>query len=164
VFVVISIVLALGGWLLARARYRDRTAALAWEPRVPGHRIIEGKYFVDELYARTVVAAFMQVRVFLGQFDRWVVDGLVNAAGMGLRAAAWIGGKIDELVVDGLVNWLSEATLRFGRGLRTLQDGRIQRYVYGVITGALLLAVAAYFSPQLLVLPRLLSRYLQVDP
>ena len=144
-FMVLSIVLALAGFAYARKRYgKDREAGLAWEQTLPGHRLLLNKYFIDEIYAKTVVAAFMQTRIFLGQFDKWVIDGLVNATSVGLQAGAWIVGKVDALVVDGLVNFLSELTLRIGRRARRIQTGRIQSYVYGIVTGALLLAAFSY--------------------
>ena len=64
---------------------------------------------LDALYVvlyRTVVLAFGRV---VGWFDRYVVDGLVNAA--------------------------SAATLRAGADLRRLQTGRVQDYLYGVAGG-----------------------------
>ncbi|MBI2894795.1 MAG: PEGA domain-containing protein [Deltaproteobacteria bacterium] len=144
-FMVLSVVIALFGWQLARRRYgTDRQAALAWEPSFPGHRILFNKYFVDEIYAKTVVAAFMQLRLFLGQFDKWVIDGMVNATSWGMRLSAWITGKIDEAIVDGAVNAVSNGTLAVGNRLRRVQTGRIQSYIYGIMTGALVLAVVSY--------------------
>ena len=144
-FMVLSIVIALVGWSLARRRYAsNRDAALAWEPGVPGFRLLHNKYFVDEIYAKTVVAAFMQLRVFLGQFDKWVIDGLVNASGVAMRVVAWVVGKVDEIVVDGLINALSEGTLEAGSRLRRVQTGRIQSYIYGILTGGVVLALVSY--------------------
>jgi NADH-quinone oxidoreductase subunit L len=146
-FMALSIVIALAGWSLARRRYAsNRAAALAWEPGVPGFRLLHNKYFVDELYAKTVVAAFMQLRVFLGQFDKWVIDGLVNASGVALRVVAWVVGKVDEIVVDGLINALSEGTLDVGTRLRRVQTGRIQSYIYGILTGGVVLALVSYIA------------------
>ena len=55
----------------------------------------------------------------------------------GARAVGWT----DRYLVDGLVNVASAWTLRAGAGLRTIQTGRAQDYLYGVSAGLLLLLV-----------------------
>jgi NADH-quinone oxidoreductase subunit L len=86
----------------------------------------------------------MQLRLFLAQFDKWVIDGLVNATSWGMRLCAWVTGKIDATFVDGAVNALSNGTLALGTRLRRVQTGRIQNYIYGIMTGAVVLALIAY--------------------
>ena len=53
----------------------------------------------------------------------------------GARAAAWM----DRYVVDGVVNAASAGILRSGARLRKIQTGRVQDYLYGVAGGLLLL-------------------------
>jgi NAD(P)H-quinone oxidoreductase subunit 5 len=55
------------------------------------------------------------------------------------RAVGWV----DRYLVDGVLNVLSAAALRAGDGLRRLQTGQPQDYVYGVALGALVLFVLA---------------------
>jgi NADH-quinone oxidoreductase subunit L len=112
-----SVGLALAGLLLAWLVYQRRAVSAealtrglgplpAWAAR---------GYGLDALYVllyRVVVLAFGRV---VGWFDRYVVDGLVNAA--------------------------SAATLRAGADLRRLQTGRAQDYLYGVTAGVLLVLV-----------------------
>ena len=52
-------------------------------------------------------------------------------------------GWIDRYFVDGILNVLTALTLRAGDGLRHIQSGRAQDYVYGVAFGVLLLFVWA---------------------
>ena len=52
-------------------------------------------------------------------------------------------GWIDRYLVDGVLNMLSALTLRAGDGLRRMQSGRAQDYVYGVAFGVLILIVWA---------------------
>jgi len=112
-----SVGLALAGLLLAWLVYQRRAVSdealtrglgplPAWAAR---------GYGIDALYVvlyRAVVLAFGRV---VGWFDRYMVDGLVNAA--------------------------SAATLRAGADLRRLQTGRAQDYLYGVTAGVLLVLV-----------------------
>jgi NADH-quinone oxidoreductase subunit L len=53
------------------------------------------------------------------------------------RVVSWV----DRYVVDGLVNWASAWTLRAGAGMRRMQTGRAQDYLYAVAGGFLLLMV-----------------------
>jgi NADH-quinone oxidoreductase subunit L len=56
-------------------------------------------------------------------------------------ALARLVGWTDRYVVDGLVNAASALTLRAGSDLRRLQTGRAQDYLYGVTAGLLLVMV-----------------------
>ena len=59
----------------------------AWPPRsprrsVPCTSLWRNLYWVDEFYEAVILRPFYAIcRVFAG-FDRWVVDGLVNATGI----------------------------------------------------------------------------------
>jgi NADH-quinone oxidoreductase subunit L len=55
-------------------------------------------------------------------------------------------GWIDRYLVDGILNALTALTLRAGDGLRLMQSGRAQDYVYGVAFGVLLLFVWAQLT------------------
>ena len=72
----------------------------------------------------------------------------IDALYAGLYRALVLGfarliGWIDRYLVDGVLNVLSALTLRAGAGLRGIQSGRAQDYVYGVAFGVLLLFVWA---------------------
>jgi NADH-quinone oxidoreductase subunit L len=60
-------------------------------------------------------------------------------------ALSWLIGWVDRYLVDGLVNFASAWTMRFGRGLRQIQTGRAQDYLYGVVAGLILLVVWTYW-------------------
>jgi NADH-quinone oxidoreductase subunit L len=143
---VLSVGIAVLAYLLARRRYgADRPEDwAAREQALPLFDVIHHKYWVDELYQATAVAFVLRARVVLADFDRWVIDGLVDGAGLLGRASAWITGAIDEHIVDGAVNRLADATLRGGERLRTIQTGRIQSYVYGLLSGVAFLFVVGY--------------------
>jgi NADH-quinone oxidoreductase subunit L len=75
---------------------------------------------------------------------RYGLDGLYR----GLYRAIILGfsrliGWLDRYIVDGILNVLTALTLRAGDGLRHIQTGRAQDYVYGVAFGVLLLFVWA---------------------
>jgi NADH-quinone oxidoreductase subunit L len=143
----LSVALAIGAWAVARYRYGE-TRAADWdkvEQRLFGFETLYNKYWVDEIYAATIVKAVLKLRLVLAGMDRWVVDGLVNGASVACRTVAWINGKIDETFVDGAVNFVAEGTLKAGHKLRGLQTGRIQNYIYGALGGVAFFAILQYF-------------------
>jgi NADH-quinone oxidoreductase subunit L len=134
-------------WALARFKYGDQRDK-DWdkaEARLPGFKLLLNKYYIDELYQVTVVAAVLRLRLVLARMDTWVVDGIVNGVAVGVRAVAWLDGMIDAKIVDGAVNFLAEGTLKAGHKLRGLQTGRIQNYIYGALGGVAFFAIVQYF-------------------
>ena len=91
---------------------RDPVSLLAAAPR----RALERAFYLDELY------------------DAALVRPLPRAARAVLR--------FDEVAVDGAVDGSGRATRRLGGGLRLLQNGNVQLYATGLITGVVALAVA----------------------
>jgi NADH-quinone oxidoreductase subunit L len=112
---LVAVAIALGGIITARTFYlRPRSelparAAAAWGPVYP---LLLGKYWVDELYDATVLRAFYGASAFFSSFDRWVVDGLVNAV-----------AGFTELV---------------GQALRLFQTGFVRNYALWILVGAVL--------------------------
>jgi NADH-quinone oxidoreductase subunit L len=94
--VVASVALALAG--LAGAAFAfggDGTRADGVQRRFPGlHRLLSGKYFVDEAYDRLLARPLYWIsdRIFLRVGDRRLLDGTLNGiAAMGQRAAGALG-------------------------------------------------------------------------
>jgi NADH-quinone oxidoreductase subunit L len=90
-----------------------------------------------------------RVAAALGPLDyaarrRYGLDALYAGLYRGIILAfSRLIGWIDRYVVDGILNALTALTLRAGDGLRHIQSGRAQDYVYGVAFGVLLLFVWA---------------------
>jgi NADH-quinone oxidoreductase subunit L len=138
---------AIASWAVARSRYGAKRSP-AWaeqEKTLPYFELLQNKYYVDEIYAATVVKAFLWLRLVLADMDKWIVDGLVNGVGVAVRGVSWVNGKIDSLIVDGLVNLVAEGTLTAGAKLRRVQTGRIQNYVYGLLGGVAFFSIVQYF-------------------
>jgi NADH-quinone oxidoreductase subunit L len=143
----LSVGLAVVSWGAARRRYgHDRVRD--WqknEAKLPLFEAIQNKYWVDEIYQATIIAWCLKLRLILADMDRWVVDGIVNGAGILGKGAAWITGAIDHYIVDGAVNFVAEGTLAAGNRLRKVQTGRVQSYVYGLLGGVAFFAILQYF-------------------
>ncbi|MGZ4810316.1 MAG: NADH-quinone oxidoreductase subunit L [Thermoanaerobaculia bacterium] len=102
---LISTLVAVVGWLAARALYKDKQLAtdLAVEQRTPGlAHTLDNKYYVDEIYAAIIVRPLERMSVFLWRIVDAIIDGI----------AAMIG-----YVVEG-----------FGDLLRFFQTGNVRNY------------------------------------
>jgi NADH-quinone oxidoreductase subunit L len=143
----ISITGAALAWSVAKKRYgAERPANWAEiEAKLPGFRVMQNKYYVDEIYQGSIVAAFMRLRLVLADMDRFIVDGIVNGVSVVARGASWVSGAIDKNIVDGAVNLVADGTLQMGGKLRQVQTGRVQNYIYGILGGVAALAVIQYF-------------------
>jgi NADH-quinone oxidoreductase subunit L len=143
----LSVAGAIGCWALARSRYgAGRSPNWAAEERtLPGFTLLQNKYYVDELYQGSIVKWFMALRLVFADMDTWIVDGLVNGLAVLVRLVSWINGAIDHYLVDGIVNFVATGTLAAGAKLRSVQTGRIQNYVYGLLGGVAFFALVQYF-------------------
>jgi NADH-quinone oxidoreductase subunit L len=126
----------------------------------PVHKVLENKYYVDELYhlvlirpvkwlasicskfdydwvvnpiVNTVGRASILLAQLSGEFDRIVVDGLVNLVGRSGRGVSSLSDVVDRKGVDGLVNGVADGVRAGGRFLRPLQTGWVQDYLLVVI-------------------------------
>jgi NADH-quinone oxidoreductase subunit L len=86
----------------------------AWLAKV--YRISSDKFFVDEIYAALVVLPLRGLAWLSYQFDRWIIDGLVN-----------------------LVGWIPRSA---GALLRGLQMGLVPFYGLAMVLGMLTLLIA----------------------
>jgi NADH-quinone oxidoreductase subunit L len=146
-----SIAVAFAGFLAARALYRDARSPVPGRllaspnPLVRGvHRTVFNKYYVDEAYRAAVIDRSLQLSRALAWWDVRVIDGIVNLCGAIGRLFGMLQGWIDFFFVDGLVNGVGAVVARAGRGLRRIQTGRIQSYVYSLTAGAVVLVLLGY--------------------
>src|SRR5260370_41958761 len=79
-----SVAVALGGWLIARAFYKDAQSTVpekiaAAFPRL--HRLVFNKYYVDEIYQATVLRGTRLLAKGLAVFGNGVMAGIGNGVG-----------------------------------------------------------------------------------
>jgi NADH-quinone oxidoreductase subunit L len=117
---VLSVLAALAGWGAAGAIYYWRTVTSAdlrrWFPRL--YTLLVRKYYVDDLYGWVFLKAGGIVVWAAGAFDRYVVDGLVNASG-------WITGQL-------------------GIALRYLQTGREENYLLLIFLSVVVIVLVRF--------------------
>jgi NADH-quinone oxidoreductase subunit L len=148
---LISVAIAFAGFWGARALYRDARSPVPARlmanpnPLIRGlHRTVFHKYYVDEAYRALFIDRSVQLAGALAWWDTRVIDAVVNLVGTIGRLFGALQGWLDFHFVDGLVNLVGALVARAGRGLRRIQTGRIQSYVYSLTAGAVVLVVLGY--------------------
>ena len=143
---LVSVGIAAFGIFLAYRLYVRRPAVPdVLETRLgPVWRVLENKYYVDELYNATVIRFTLVLAYVLSWFDANVVDGLVNLI---RHATVYLFGHgsamFDRFVVDGAVNGVGW-TARGGSALfRRVQSGFVQNYAL-IMGGGIVLMAAVY--------------------
>jgi len=120
------VVAGLLGFLAAFWLYVKRTdlpGRLAESLRGP-HRLLAGKYFVDELYGAAIVRPLL-----------WLSANIF-----------W--RRVDEQAIDAAVNGLGRGAARSGATLRRLNSGNMRSYAAWVVVGAILLTtVLVWMAP-----------------
>jgi NADH-quinone oxidoreductase subunit L len=144
-FQAIGVAIAFVGWFAARAIYKDNKNEAALLARIEKYKgiwtVIYNKYYVDELYQKTVLNGSVAWARICSWFDANIVDAIVNLAGKVTVIFANIDGAIDKYVVDGAVNAVANGTAGLGTLLRRAQTGRVQTYLYGALGGALVVVL-----------------------
>jgi NADH-quinone oxidoreductase subunit L len=123
--------------------------ALAWKfyvisPEISGqlaerfsgaHKLLSNKYYVDELYNATAIAATWASARGLWAVDRGVVDGVVNGAARLTVVSSWLSGLADRSIVDGIVNLVGRVVQEGSHLFRRLQTGLVQTYALLMLFG-----------------------------
>ncbi len=99
-FMFIALIIAVAGLFMAISIYRSKgTPERMAKASGPIYTVLRNLYWVDEFYEAVVIRPFYKISRFFAGFDRWVVDGLVNASGITMD----ITGQIVKLFQTGLV-------------------------------------------------------------
>jgi NADH-quinone oxidoreductase subunit L len=116
ILMIVSVVVALAGIGMAAYYFlKNRAAADRMAERFPGiHRVLEHKYYVDEIYDAAVVQPVQIVSE----------DGL------------WKG--VDVGVIDRTVNGVGQAVAGSGEVLRLFHTGSVRVYAASIFFGAVL--------------------------
>jgi NADH-quinone oxidoreductase subunit L len=115
----VSVVVAMLGIVLAWFMYVRRTdvPALLGHKLRPVYKVVHNKFYVDELYAATVV--------------RLTVDG-----------SRWVWRNFDEKIIDGAVHGTAWLWQHSGQAVRPLQTGRVQNYLLVMFFGLFVIVTA----------------------
>jgi NADH-quinone oxidoreductase subunit L len=141
--ILVFLGLGLGWWFYGRKRIASADAPDA-VGRLHPHifTVLSHAFYVDALYAATLLrlnAAWSRVCDWL---DRWVWNGAVQTVSHLVLAFAWLDNLIDKYVVNAGFDEGCETVSLGGRVLSRLQGGRVQNYLRMI--GVALIALAGF--------------------
>jgi NADH-quinone oxidoreductase subunit L len=145
--VLVGAGIALGIWIYRRAGVQDRQRAAEIDPLQHAQpalfRFLENKMWIDELYARTIIAfAKMSARVS-DWLDRNIWDGLVRGFGASGKLFGSVTADIDERGINAGVDEGTIGARGLGRVMSVLHSGQIQTYL-GIIAIGMLALLLLY--------------------
>lgn len=141
----IATIAAFGGILLATFIWKWRLIRI--EKLEPAFgwlaKLVENKYYIDEIYQATIIRGMMLAAAGMFLFDKWVIDyAIVNGVGYLTTIASRVWGWFDKTVVDGLVNLVGWSTKTAGCALRYFQTGVAQQYVFLLVVALVAISLA----------------------
>jgi NADH-quinone oxidoreductase subunit L len=104
-------------------------------------RFLENKMWLDELYAKTVLAGSALLSRTSDWMDRHVWDGLVRAVGGAGQFLGILSADIDERGINAGVDESATGTRGLGRLMSTRHSGQIQTYMGVIAVGMLALLI-----------------------
>ncbi|NTU75211.1 MAG: hypothetical protein HGA86_03740, partial [Anaerolineaceae bacterium] len=130
-----SLVVSLGGLLLGWLAYRSQKAGQMdplEKPLGAAYPLLKNKYYIDEIYQKLVIrpSKWLSETFVSAWVDKGLLDGILHGIG---KAGLWLGiflrKAVDQPLVSGGGDALADGTRGAGRGLSTLQHGRVQQYM-----------------------------------
>jgi len=140
---VLSVGLALAGWSIARSMY-GATRAKDWvkkEPERTAYGALSSALGMEALLDGAATA-MARIGDRVAEIDRLVIDGIVNAGGVLLRAAAWTHGRVDDGVVAAPADAIADRAVA-GRSW-PLDAGRLETVACSIVAALVACAVALY--------------------
>jgi len=111
------------------------------------HRLLENKYWVDEIYQKIFVRPLLKIADTFWAMDAKVVDGIVNGVARVTVGGANKSNATDQRYVDGLVNGIGKLASYANAMIRKLQTGMVQHYALTMIVGLLVLMTGLFYGP-----------------
>jgi len=148
ILILISIAVAVLGIMLARRFYgTDPSWSIPkrLSARFPFvYRLVENKYYVDELYQAVVINGTLLFSRALSWIDANIIDGLVNLVRHVTVIVFGFGSNLfDKYVIDGAVNGVGYGARGSSGLLRRMQSGLVQNYAL-IMGGGIVLLAAMY--------------------
>jgi NADH-quinone oxidoreductase subunit L len=135
---IVAAGIGLGWWLYGQRTGIPDPLEVKW----PGaFRVLRDRFYVDELYERSVVRWHNEFARFCRRLDEAGFDGMVRAVSYLVVGLAWCNRLIDEYLVNPGFDRGCDGLRNGGGWLARLHDGRVQTSlrVMGVALTALLL-------------------------
>jgi NADH-quinone oxidoreductase subunit L len=146
---LISLTVFSVGLLLGYLLYARRPITLGQPDAAEGilgpaaYRVLQNKYYLDELYAAAFVRPFKWVadKVVGPVIDKGIIDSILDAVASAARVVGEFFREFNHVVIDGVSDgipkWIGDAA----RSLRAVQTGRVQQYLLYTLVAALVIGL-----------------------
>jgi len=135
--------IALGVWMYRNVGIPDHGRPADVDPLEYAQpalfRFLANKMWIDELYARTVIALSWTAARFSDWMDRYFWDGLVRGFGAVGQLFGILTTRVDERAINVGIDETTIITRRFGRLMSAAHSGQIQTYLSAIAIGMLAL-------------------------
>ena len=142
-FALVSGGIALGIWFYRKAGAQDRDRPAEVDPLEYAQpalfRFLANKMWIDELYARTIIAFAWASARLSDWMDRYFWDGLVRGFGAIAQLFGIFTADVDERGINAGVDETTVGARGLGRLLSSAHSGQIQIYLGVVAVGMLAL-------------------------
>jgi NADH-quinone oxidoreductase subunit L len=148
--VTISILLALGGLVIAFIVYRpgSKYAISFPEKREPigfFRQISFYHWYQNSLYEKVILKFILMMSRWLAWFDEKVLDGFVNMIAKLQVVIAHLVAWFDRNIVDGFVHLTTYTTGKVGQMTRSIQSGNVQGYIMAAMAFLILMLIWLLF-------------------
>ena len=111
--------------------------------------VLQNKYYIDEVYEKTVIAFNAWFARACDWLDFWVWNGLVQLVSYVIIGLSWVNNFFDVFVVNGGFDGSCKGVNAGGALLSRLQNGRVQNYlrIIGIALAALALLLIWGWHP-----------------
>ena len=140
--VIVFVGIGLGWWFYGRRPSEQSEQPDPVEVMRPDiFSLLKHKYYIDEVYERTVIAFNAWFARACDWLDFWIWNGLVQLVSYVVIGVSWVSRFCDEFVVNlGFDESCKRLTVG-GRILSRLQSGRVQNYLRVIGIGLAVLAL-----------------------
>ncbi|MEO7299848.1 MAG: NADH-quinone oxidoreductase subunit L, partial [Verrucomicrobiota bacterium] len=104
--------------------------------------LLRNKFFIDELYAKTILRLNATLTTFADWLDRIVWGGIVKGFSGLTLGLSWFSRTVDEEVVNLGFNQGCESVRDSSKTLLKIQDGKVQHYLRYIGVALVVLALA----------------------
>lgn len=129
---VVGLVLA-ALFFLPIGKFYRRDVCAPGTPLGATRNFLANLWYIDRIWTWIALHVIHVSQWAVGSFDKYVVDGCVNASTTLCRYILGVTGALDFWGVDGVVRGIGDSSLRAGARLRRMQTGMLQEYIYASV-------------------------------
>ncbi len=108
------------------------------------YRVIENKYYFDELYQALFVNSILKLAFAFSWGERKLIDRVVNGVGGFAVVCSEEAARFDKRIIDAVVNGIGKLIREIGERGRRAHGGYLQRYAFIIYMGFIVLALVVY--------------------